>query len=253
VVVWVFMQTQLVLILAGLLVCSAAGYSGFDCGQGKSRCLAPPTLHALLLYCCASRCELLDAVSAPHDTGKHEMVVIYLLATVTRPTAHNPEQVLSVLGCVTCAGSAILVLASHKCPSDVHQHYLSCFRSLALRVKRCSIKAWPHPHQGRRQGCGSLQLVANVTGALCPEGVSTPSLLACRATIRHWCTLARGVLLCIPVHGLQGMLNRSHPLFQGTRCCAVQQSFLHRCAQQQLLWQALSDTAAACGSIILMF
>lgn len=62
------------------------------------------------------------------------------------------------------AGSAILVLASQKCPSDVHQRYLSCFRSLALRVRNCRVKAWPHPHQGRKQACGSLQLVANVTG-----------------------------------------------------------------------------------------
>uniref|UniRef100_A0A383VLF5 Uncharacterized protein n=1 Tax=Tetradesmus obliquus TaxID=3088 RepID=A0A383VLF5_TETOB len=58
-------------------------------------------------------------------------------------------------------GTALLKLSSHsQCGPSSH---LACFSTVAMRVKKCNIKAWPHPAHKRHKPCLGIRLLANVT------------------------------------------------------------------------------------------
>jgi hypothetical protein len=114
------------------------------------------------------------------------------------------------------AGSAVLVLARHQCASEVQQHVLGCFNSLALRVKRCGIKAWPHPHgHGRKQACWGTTVVANVTGALLLERAAQGS----GQGWARWRDAAGGGRAAHLSWRLQPAHAHTHALLHHLRCC----------------------------------
>lgn len=64
--------------------------------------------------------------------------------------------------CWCPAGSALLLLTSHsECGAGVQ---VACFNTVAMRVRQCGIKAWPHrQHKHHRPHCVGIQMQAEVT------------------------------------------------------------------------------------------
>jgi hypothetical protein len=123
---WAGSMALLLLALLG----STSAYQGFDCGQGERVCML---------------------------WGSCLLVQLARLVGCLTTTMHCTDVLLRA-----CAGTALLMLASHsQCGSSSH---LACFSSFAMRVKKCSIKAWPHQAHKRYKPCMGIRLLANVTG-----------------------------------------------------------------------------------------